>query len=127
LADKPPIEIWPKLHELAEQNVAQARTTYGQFTDFIAQTLAASNVMPIPLFSGFRTIQERSIEYARENAERFFTLESELARAKDMQEALMLQSAYVQTQMKAYALQARELGRLMAVSMPAISRTIAIS
>ena len=126
MADKPPIEIWPKLHALAEQNVAQARTTHGQFMDFVAQTLAASNVMPIPLFSGFSTIQKRSIEYARENAERFFTLESELARAKDMQEALMLQSAYVQTQMKAYALQARELGRLMAVSMPAISRTIAM-
>lgn len=124
MADKPPIEIWPKLHALAEQNVAQARTTYGQFMDFIAQTLAASNVMPIPLFSGFSTIQKRSIEYAR--AKRFFTLESELARAKDVQEALMLQSAYVQTQMKAYALQARELGRLMAVSMPAISRTIAM-
>jgi len=57
VADKPPIEIWPKLHALAEQNVAQARTTYGQFMDFIAQTLAASNVMPIPLFSGFSTIQ----------------------------------------------------------------------
>jgi hypothetical protein len=93
VADKPPIEIWPKLHALAEQNVAQARTTYGQFMDFIAQTLAASNVMPIPLFSGFSTIQKRSIEYAR--AKRFFTLESELARAKDVQEALMLQSAYV--------------------------------
>jgi hypothetical protein len=74
-----------------------------------------------------RAVQERSIEFARENAERFFTLESELARAKDMQEAIVLQGAYVQAQMKAYALQVQELGRLMAVSMPAISRTISMS
>ncbi len=105
--DKPPIEIWPKLHELTEKNVAQARSAYGQFLDFMTKTLVAPSIM-VP-FPGFRTIQKRSIEYARENAERFFTLESELARAKDMQEAMMLQSAYVQAQMKAYALQAREL------------------
>lgn len=85
--------------------------------------VAPSIIAPFP---GLRVVQERSIEFARENAERFFTLESELAHAKDMQEALILQSAYVQAQVKAYALQARELGRLMAVSMPAISRTIAM-
>jgi hypothetical protein len=43
-----------------------------------------------------------------------------------MQEALVLQSAYVQAQMKAYALQVQELGRLMAVNLPAIGRTIAM-
>ena len=37
-----------------------------------------------------------------------------LASAKDIQEILAIQARYAQTQMQAYALQAQELGRLMA-------------
>jgi hypothetical protein len=124
MPDKPSFDIWPKLHELAEKNVEQARSAYGQMLDFMTKALVApSSVAPFP---GLRAVQERSIEFARENAERFFTLESELAHVKDIQEAMVLQSAYVQAQMKAYALQVQELGRLLAVSMPAIGRTIAM-
>ena len=124
MPDKPPFEIWQTLHELTEKNVEQARSAYGQLLDFMTKALFAPSI--IAPFPGLRAVQERSIEFARENAERFLTLESELACAKDMQEALVLQSAYVQAQMKAYTLQVQELGRLMAVSMPAISRTIAM-
>jgi hypothetical protein len=41
-------------------------------------------------------------------------LASELANAKDIQDVLAIQSRYAQTQMQAYALQAQELGRLVA-------------
>jgi hypothetical protein len=127
MADELPFEIWPEVHTLAQRNVEQARLAYGQFMDFLTQTLSASSkVAPNALFPGFRTAQERAIEFARENAERFFTLESELARANNMQQVLTLQSAYVQAQMKAYSLQAQELGRLMAANIPKFSRTIAV-
>ena len=39
---------------------------------------------------------------------------SELAKAKDLQEVLRLQSNFAQQQMQSYARQAQELGRLMA-------------
>jgi hypothetical protein len=93
MTDKPPFEIWPELHTLAQRNVEQARSAYGQFIDFLAHTLVAPS--RIAVFPGWRAVQERSIEFARENAERFFTLESELTRAKDMQKVLTLHSAYV--------------------------------
>ena len=44
-------------------------------------------------------------------------LASDLAKAKDIQEILSLQSRFAQSQMQSYALQAQELGRLMAEAM----------
>jgi hypothetical protein len=55
-----------------------------------------------------RIVQERAIEFARENAER------ELAHANDVQE------------IKACARQTQELGRFLARNIPAFGRTIAM-
>jgi hypothetical protein len=64
--------------------------------------------------SGFKVVQERAVRFAKQNAEAGFALASELANAKDISDVLAIQSRYAQTQMQAYALQAQELGRLMA-------------
>ena len=59
-------------------------------------------------------MQDRAVRFAKQNAEACFSLASELASAKDISDVLAIQSRYAQTQMQAYALQAQELGRLMA-------------
>ena len=64
--------------------------------------------------SGFKVVQERTVRFAKQNAEACFALASELANAKDIQDILAIQSRYAQTQMQAFALQAQELGRLLA-------------
>jgi hypothetical protein len=64
--------------------------------------------------SGFKVVQDRAIQFAKENAEAGFALAGELAKAKDLQDVLRLQSNFAQTQMQSYARQAQELGRLMA-------------
>jgi hypothetical protein len=64
--------------------------------------------------SGFKVVQERAIQFAKQNAEACFALTSELTNAKDIQDLLAIQSRSAQTQMQAYALQAQELGGLMA-------------
>ena len=64
--------------------------------------------------SGFKVVQERSVRFAKQNAEACFALARELANAKDVQDILAIQSRYAQTQMQAFALQAQELGRLLA-------------
>ena len=110
-----PFEIPQQLRELAEKNVEQARTAYGQFMDAMVKatgmwmTAIPSNEMT----SGFKVVQERAVRFAKQNAEACFALASELANAKDVQDVLSIQSRYAQTQMQAYALQAQELGRLM--------------
>jgi len=115
LAQNQPFEIPQQLRELAERNVEQIRTAHAQFMDAMVHAsdtwLAAlpSNEMT----SGFKVVQERATQFAKQNAEACFALASELANAKDIQDVLAIQSRYAQTQMQTYALQAQELGRLM--------------
>jgi hypothetical protein len=116
LAATPPFEIPPELRELAEKNIEQARAAYGQFMDFLTQAIGASSKAS----SEFRVVQERAIQFARENADRSFSLGRELARAKDVQEVLTLHSQFMQTQMQSYALQTQELGQLLSEAMHAI-------
>ena len=115
MAENPSFEIPPELRDLAEKNVEQARAAYGQFMDFLTQAMGAWASAPGGAeMSGFRAAQERAIAFAKENAERSFALASDLARAKDVQEVLTLQSRYAQTQMQTFGIQAQQLAWLMA-------------
>ena len=88
---------------------------YGQFLDGMAEAVRAWPTIPSAVMtSGFKVVQERAIQFAKENAEAGFALASELAQAKDRQEVLRLHSNFAQIQMQSYARQAQELGRLMA-------------
>jgi phasin len=115
MPEKQTFEIPQQLRELAEKNVEQARAAYGQFMDAMGQaTRAWSTTQSTVLASGFNVVQERAIQFAKENAEAGFALASELAKAKDLQEVVRLQSSFAQKQMQSYARQAQDLGRLMA-------------
>lgn len=115
MAENPSFEIPPELRDLAEKNVEQARAAYGQFMDFLTQAMGEwANAPGGAEMGGFRAAQERAIAFAKENAERSFALASELARAKDVQEVLTLQSRYAQTQMQTFGIQAQQLAWLMA-------------
>jgi hypothetical protein len=114
MAENPSFEIPPELRDMAEKNVEQARAAYGQFMDFVTQAMGAWTASGGAEMSGFKAAQERAIAFAKENAERSFALASDLARAKDVQEVLTLQSRYAQTQMQTFGIQAQQLAWLMA-------------
>ena len=116
MAQPPPFEIPQQLRELAERNVEQARAAYGQFMDAMMQATGMwASAMPASAMTfGFKTVQDRAVRFAKQNAEACFALASELTNAKDIPDVLAIQSRYAQTQMQTYALQAQELGRLMA-------------
>jgi len=108
-------EIPKQLRELAEKNVEQARAAYGEYMETMAQAMSAWTKVPTnAMTSGLRDVQQLAIRFAKENAEAAFSLGSELANAKDLQDVLRLQSRYAQAQMQSYARQAQELGRVMA-------------
>lgn len=111
-----PFEIPQHLRDLAEQNVEQARVAYAQFMDAMAQAIGMwLNAMPQnEMTSGFKVVQERAIRFGKQNADSYFAFASELAKAKDIQDAFAIQSRYAQTQMQTYTRQAQELGRLIA-------------
>jgi hypothetical protein len=118
MADNPPFEIPPELRDIAEKNVEQARQAYGQFMDFVTKAMGAwANTAGHAEMTGFTAVQEKAVAFAKENADRSFALASDLARAKDVQEVLTLQSRYAQTQMQTFGIQAQQLTWLMADAM----------
>ncbi len=120
---KSPFEIPPELRELTENNIEQARAAYGQFMDFLTQGMSAwSGATSGSASSGFEGLQNRAVEFAKENAERSFTLAKDVAGAKDIQEILALQSKFAQKQMQTYTHQVQELSQLMSEAMSKATR-----
>jgi hypothetical protein len=102
------------LRHLAEENVERARQLYLQFMDGVSKTMAAWSAPSSDVFtSGFVKARERAVKLASENADAAFTLAKELASAKNLDELLSLQTRF-RSQMKWYADQTQEFGRLMA-------------
>lgn len=115
MADKQPFDVPQQLRDLAERNVEQGRVAYAQFLDAMAQAASMwwGGLPANEMASGFKVVQERSIRFAKQNADACFALSSELAQAKDVHDVIAIQSRYAQTQMQTFALQAQELGRLL--------------
>ena len=100
---------------MAEKNVEQARAAYGQFMDFLTKAMSSWSGAPgAAEMGGFKSLQDRAVNFAKENADRSFNLASDLARARDIQEVLTLQSRYVQTQMQTFGIQAQQMSWLIA-------------
>jgi hypothetical protein len=112
---QPPFEIPQQLRDLTEKNLEAARSAYGQFMDGMTKAMGmwASATPPNAMTSGFKTVQDRAVVFAKMNGEACFNLASELANAKDLTDVLSIQSRHAQTLMQSYALQAQELSRLM--------------
>lgn len=111
-----PFQIPQQVRDLAEKNVEQARTAYGQFMDAMTQATSMwSKAMPAnEMTSGFKAVQDRAAKFAKQNADAALGLASDLAKAKDISEVLALQSRYAQSQMQAFTVQGQELSQFMA-------------
>ena len=110
-----PFTMPKEWRELTEKNIEQAQAAFGQFSDAMSQAMSMwTSAMPANnLTAGFASVQERAMHYAKQNAEAGMTLANDIAKARDIQEILSLQTSFAQKQMQSYALQTQELGRLM--------------
>ena len=110
-----PFAMPKELRELTEKNIEQAQAAFGQFSDAMSQAMTMwTNAMPAnDMTSGYALVQERAMYYAKQNAEAGLALANEIAKARDIQEILSLQTSFAQKQMQSYAQQTQELGRLM--------------
>jgi hypothetical protein len=115
MPDKEVFEVPQQMRDMAEKNIEAARAAYGQFMDAVTQAMSAWTSSPgTAVTAAFKSVQERGVQIAKENAEAAFALAADLSKAKDLQEVLSLQRDFAKKQMESYAKQAQELGRLMA-------------
>ena len=114
MAENNPFEIPTQVRGLAEKNIEQARQFYDQWIEGVSQVMNLWSASPAGgMAPGFDSLRERAIKFAQDNAEAAFALADELAKAKDMQHLMTLQSHYAQAQVRSYVAQTQELGRLM--------------
>lgn len=111
--DKAPFEIPEAVRDLAERNVEQARSAYGQFMDMARRAQESVTQSQGAMAAGALEIQSRALRFAEDNTNANFNFASELARARDMKDYFDIQTRFAQKQMQIYAQQAQELGRMM--------------
>jgi len=116
MAQDQPFAIPSQLRQLWESNLDHARSAYGQYVDMLAQAseVLARTMPTSEMASGLEAIQQRTIQFAKQNADAYFSFAGELGKANDIQEILAIQNRYAMTQMQAFAHQAQELARLIA-------------
>jgi hypothetical protein len=118
MAENNPFEISPQIRELAEKNVEQVRQFYEQWMQGVTKAMSMWSATPAGQAApGFDGLQNRAVQFAKDNAEAAFALAQELAQAKDLQHLMTLQSQYAQAQMKAFTAQTQELGHLLTEAM----------
>jgi len=114
MADNP-FEIPQALRDVSEQNIKQAHAAYEQLTDFVTKAINAwMGAMPAsPMVTGFREVQDRAVNLAKENAESAFTFAGKINSAKSYQEILTLQTQFSQERMQAFVAQTQQLFSLI--------------
>ena len=97
MADNP-FQISQTFRDLAEQNTKQAHAAYEQLNDFVTKAVGAwAGALPSNrVAAGFKDVQGRAVQIAKENAESAFALAEKLTKAQNFPEILTLQTQYAQ-------------------------------
>ncbi len=109
-------EIPGSVRELASKSVEQAREAYNRFLEAARQAQDVVAKSTDVIASGAREINEKTVKYTEANLQANFDLAHRLVHAKDLKEALDIQSQFARQQMETFAHQAQELTRLLAQS-----------
>ncbi|MEO1719924.1 MAG: phasin family protein [Pseudomonadota bacterium] len=109
----PEFQIPDQVRQMAEQNVAQTRSAYNQFLDMAREAQELATKSQGAMMQSALDVQTKALGFAEKNTEANFELAAELARARDLQQYIDIQTRHAQTQMQTFSAQAQELGQLM--------------
>ena len=109
-------EIPATVRDLASKSVDQAREAYNRFLESARQAHDVVTKSTDVITSGAREINKKAVRYTEANLQANFDLAQRLVHAKDLKEALDIQSQFARQQMETFAHQAQELTRLVAQS-----------
>ncbi len=104
-------QIPPEMRALAEKSVEQAKQAIEGFITAAHRTVSVLEGQAETARKGAKDVSGKAMEFAQHNMTSSFDLAQKLVRAKDVQEVLELQAAYIKSQMQVLAEQAKELGQ----------------
>lgn len=108
-----PFSVPPEIRSFAEASVDQARKAFENFLSTAQSTAQAIDTQGSAARAGAREIGTRAIEYAEKNVAASLDYAQSLLKASDVTDIMKLHTEYVQSQMRALAEQASEMGKAM--------------
>ena len=106
-------EIPKDMKSMAEASFEQARKAFEHFLASAQQTASTLEGKGATVRTGAKDISARAITFAEKNVAASLDYAKQLLHAKDLGDVMRLHSEYVQSQMKALAEQASEMGQIM--------------
>lgn len=103
-------EVPEQLRTYAEQSVTQARKAIEDFMKVAQTTVSSVEGSTQQMQAGATDINKKMLSYAEENISAAFDFAEKMARAKDMEEIMKLQSEFMTARMSAFGEQTREIG-----------------
>jgi len=106
-------EIPKEMRSMAEASFDQARKAFEKFLTSAQAAAGSLEERSATVRAGAKDIRAKAISYAEKNAQASLDYAQSLLHAKDLTEVTRLHSEYVQTQMRALAEQASEMGQIV--------------
>ena len=109
-----PFELPEQFREITEQNLRQLNGAYAQITDTMTKAMSALfGAMPEnAMTENLKSVQEKTAEFAKQNADAAFGFANDVAKAKTVQEVFTLQAKYAQQQFQNFTSQTQEMAKL---------------
>jgi phasin len=106
-------EIPKEMRAMAEASFDQAKQAFEKFLASAQSTASSLEDRGATVRAGAKDVSTKAITYAEKNVAASLDYAQQLLHAKDLGEVMRLHSEYVQSQMKALAEQASEMGQIM--------------
>ena len=106
-------EIPKEMRSMAEASFEQARKGFEKFLATAQQTAGSIEERGATVRAGAKEISSKAIANAEKNVQASLDYAQSLVHAKDLTEVMRLHSEYVQSQMRALAEQASEMGQIV--------------
>ncbi|QPF90867.1 phasin family protein [Bradyrhizobium commune] len=113
MTDQAHFDLPPEMRSMAESSFKQAREA---FEKLLANAQAAAGSLEehgATMRAGAKDLSARALTFAEANVQASLNYAQSLVHAKDLSEVMRLHGEYVQSQMKALADQANEMGQIV--------------
>jgi len=108
----PNYEVPAEMRDFAEKSVEQARKAVDSFLSAARRTVDTFEGSANTVQSSAKDMTRKTLTYAEQNLSAAFDHAQNLVRAKDVQEAMQIQSEFVRSQFAAMQAQMKEFGSL---------------
>lgn len=105
-------EVPSEMRDFAEKSIEQARKAIDGFMGAAQKTVDTFEGSANTVQANAKDVTRKTFTYAEQNISAAFDLAQRLVRAKDMQEALQIQSEFVRQQFESMQAQMREFGAI---------------